>query len=100
MGISSIGVEDEERLYSDARDKYGDFTSNRILAKCHKNFIFANTVEHAQTLRLKFEMEFDFVTYVLINVNEKEQFQYLDKLISNCYNNRFRIVFVAVNFLV
>ncbi len=68
-----------------------------MLAKYHENFIFGKTVEHAQTLRLKFEKEFDSVIYVLINANKKEHFEYLDKVILNCELERFRIVFVTVN---
>ena len=68
----------------------------RSLAKYHENFIFAKTVEHAQTLRLKFEMEFDFVIYVLINANKEEHFEYLDKVILNCELERFKIVFEGI----
>ena len=91
----------EEAILSNIRDKlkYSSLAGDTMLPRCHTNFIFANTNEDVQRLRFKFELKFDFVTYVLISVDKEEQLQYLDKVILNNSHDRFKILYVTVSLL-
>ncbi len=88
----------EEALFSNKRDERNKLPSDKMeILRYHTDFVFANTEEDAQSLRLKFEMQFDFVTYILINLNLKEQLEYLDKVILSGKYNRLRIIYVTVS---
>ncbi len=85
----------EEAILLNKRDERGRLPGDTMLPRFHTDFIFTNTEEEAQKLRFKFEIKFDFVTYVLINVNREAEFKYLDKIILDRY--KFKIVYVTVS---
>jgi hypothetical protein len=87
----------EEAILLNKRDKWGLLPGDTMLPRFHTDFIFTNTEEEAQKLRFKFEIKFDFVTYVLINLNRKAEFRYLDKIILDHNSNKFKIVYITVS---
>ncbi len=89
--------EAEEAILLNKRDEYGQLPGDTMLPRFHTDFIFTNTEEEAQKLRFKFEIKFDFVTYVLINLNREAEFKYLDKIILDHNSNKFKIVYVTVS---
>jgi hypothetical protein len=89
--------EAEVEAESNKTDKRGRLPGDTMLPRFHTDFIFTNTEEEAQKLRFKFEIKFDFVTYVLINLNRKAEFKYLDKIILDHDIKEFRIVYVTVS---
>ncbi len=91
----------EAAILSNKRDKFiQKLPGDTMLPRFHTDFIFTNTEEEAQRLRFKFEIKFDFVTYVLINLNREAEFKYLDKIILDHDNNdKFKIVYVTVSLL-
>jgi hypothetical protein len=101
IGVRSIHDLNEKKLFSNQRDKWNNkLPSDSMLSRFHTDFIFANTVEDAQTLRLNFEKQFSHVIYVLINGNLKEQLEYLDKVIQSIRYYRFKIIYVTVSLLI
>jgi hypothetical protein len=97
--VQKMSVEQaEEAILLNKRDEYGVVPGDTMLPRFHTDFIFTNTEEEAQKLRFKFEIKFDFVTYVLINVNREAQFKYLDKIIlDHNKNDQFKIVYITVS---
>jgi hypothetical protein len=89
--------EAEEAILLNKTDKRGRLPGDTMLPRFHTDFIFTNTEEEAQKLRFKFVIKFDFVTYVLINVNRKAEFKYLDKIILDRNRYKFKIVYVTVS---
>jgi hypothetical protein len=89
--------EAEQAILLNKRDKYGLLPGDTMLPRFHTDFIFTNTEEEAQKLRFKFEIKFDFVTYVLINMNREAEFKYLDKIILDHNRDKFKIVYVTVS---
>jgi hypothetical protein len=87
----------EEAILLNKRDEYGQLPGDTMLPRFHTDFIFTNTEEEPQKLRFKFEIKFDFVTYVLINLNRKAEFRYLDKIILDHNSNKFKIVYITVS---
>jgi hypothetical protein len=89
----------EEAILSNKRDKlkWKELPGDTMLPRFHTDFIFTNTEEEAQKLRFKFEIKFDFVTYVLINLNREAEFKYLDKIILDSNRYKFKIVYVTVS---
>jgi hypothetical protein len=101
IGFRSIHDLNEKELFLNQRDKWNiKLPSDSMLSRFHTDFIFANTVEDAQTLRLNFEKQFSHVIYVLINGNLKEQLEYLDKVIQSIRYYRFKIIYVTVSLLI
>jgi hypothetical protein len=101
IGVRSIDDLNEKELFLNQRDKTTNkLPSDSMLSRFHTDFIFANTVEDAQTLRLNFEKQFRHVIYVLINGNLKEQLEYLDKVIQSVEFNSFKISYVTVSLLI
>ena len=97
IGFGLIGKKDEEtNIFSNKKDEY-EIGHIDKLAKYHSDFIFANNEEDAKSLQIKFENEFDFITYILININTKKQLDYLDKMILNRYIFSYKILFVTVS---
>ncbi len=89
--------EAEEAILLNKRDEYGLLPGDTMVPRFHTDFIFTNTEEEAQKLRFKFEIKFDFVTYVLINEDRKAQVEYLDKIILDHNRLKFKIVYVTVS---
>ena len=101
IGFRSIHDLNEKELFLNQRDKWNiKLPSDSMLSRFHTDFIFANTVEDAQKLRLNFEKQFRHVIYVLINGNLKEQLEYLDKVIQSVEFDRFKIIYVTVSCLI
>ncbi len=99
IGFRSIHDLAEKEIFLNIKDKSKIMLeSHSNLSRYHTDFIFANTVADAQNLRLNFEMQFDYVIYVLINVNlKKKQLEYQDKVIQTGRYDRFKIINVTVN---
>jgi hypothetical protein len=91
--------EAEVAILSNNRDKlkWKELPGDTMLPRFHTDFIFTNTEEEAQRLRFKFEIKFDFVTYVLVNMNRKADIKYLDKIILDHNINQYKIVYVTVS---
>jgi hypothetical protein len=89
----------EEAILSNNREELrGQLPGDTKLPRFHTDFIFTNTEEEAQKLRFKFEIKFDFVTYVLINEDREAEFKYLNKIILDHDNDdKFKIVYVTVS---
>jgi hypothetical protein len=87
----------EEAILSNKRDRWGQLPGDTTFPRFHTDFVFTNTEEEAQKLRFKFEIKFDFVTYVLINVNREAEFKYLNKIILDSTRLKFKIVYVTVS---
>jgi hypothetical protein len=100
IGVRSIHDLNEKELFSNKIDESSnELPGDSMLSRYHTDFIFANTVADAQTLRLNFEMQFDYVIFVLINVN-LEELEYLDKVILSGRFERFKIIYVTVSLLI
>jgi hypothetical protein len=107
IGIGSIYMKYESDVFSYKKDRYGNITAefissktpDDILAIYNTDFIFADNERDVKELRLEFEKSFDYVTYVLINVNKKEQLEYINHVVKNDNFTDFKIVFVTVSSL-
>jgi hypothetical protein len=102
IGVRSIDdLNEKKHFILNQRDKWNiKLPSDSMLSRFHTDFIFANTVKDAQTLRLNLEKQFDYMIYVLVNVNLKEQLEYLDKVIQSLEIDRFKIIYVTVSLLI
>jgi len=99
IGIGSTSDEHEEiNLFSNKYDNWNEcYEADELLAKHHTDYIFAKDEQDAKSFRLEFENEFDHVTYILININTKEQLEYIDKIIFKRRSYRYNILFVTVS---